>query len=94
MMATLTTLTKMATKATLTKMAMMATLTKMAMMATLTKMAMMATLTYQRVASPWRGRTVKQEIRPRCLGIGQAPGDDCEDYEVLAQQQHRNLSDI
>ena len=77
----------------------MATLTKMAKIATLTKMAMMATLTYQRVASPWRGRTVKQEIRPRCLGIGQGPGfhvdgNDREDYEVLAQQQHRNLSDI
>ena len=80
-------------------MATLENMTKMAMIATLTKMAMMATLTYQRVASPWRGRTVKQEIRPRCLGIGQGPGfhvdgDDCEDYEVLAQQQHRNLSDI
>ena len=86
----------MTTSATL---AMMATLTMLTKMATLTKMAMMATLTYQRVASPWRGRTVKQEIRPRCLGIGQAPGfhvdgDDREDDEVLAQQQHRNLSDI
>ena len=74
-------------------------MTKMLMMSTFSTMAMMATLTYQRVASPWRGRTVKQEIRPRCLGIGQAPGvhvdgDVREDYEVLAQQQHRNLSDI
>ena len=27
----------------------------------------------QREASPWRGRTARQEIRPRCLDIAQAP---------------------
>ena len=38
-------------------------------------------MTYQREASPWRGRTARQEIRPRCLDIAQAPARHRHDVD-------------
>ena len=39
-------------------------------------------MTYQREASPWRGRTARQEIRPRCLDIAQAPAQHGHGHDV------------
>ena len=36
----------------------------------------------QREASPWRGRTARQEIRPRCLDIAQAPAQHGHGHDV------------